>query len=37
MVRISRTVQPIAANVGIYEKKYARYQKYVQALRGAWE
>ena len=36
MVRISRTVHPRIEAAGLYEKKYARYQRFVKALQSAW-
>jgi L-xylulokinase len=36
MVRISHTVHPRIATAGLYEKKYARYQRFVKALQSAW-
>jgi L-xylulokinase len=36
MVRIAATVHPRSSAAGIYEEKYARYLRYVKALRSAW-
>ena len=35
MVRVSRTVRPCAADAAVYEKKYARYQRCVIAMKNA--
>ena len=37
MVRVSRTVEPRPAFTELYAGKYARYQRYLQALASAWE
>jgi L-xylulokinase len=36
MVRVSRTVEPGKERREVYLDKYARYRKYIEALRGAW-
>ncbi len=36
MVRVSRTVEPRKESQDIYELKYARYRKSIEALRAAW-
>jgi L-xylulokinase len=37
MVRVARTVDPDPARYGVYDEKYARYQKFVGVLRNAWK
>ncbi|MHB8963664.1 MAG: FGGY-family carbohydrate kinase [Saccharofermentanales bacterium] len=37
MVRIEHRIEPIAANVLVYEKKYLRYKKTAEALERLWD